>query len=102
MPFSSSPRPSPTSLQSNSLESNNFPIYKEASSFREKEAFREIIELGFLSYYKDFKLLLCSKCFLAINPTTSQPHIVRHILLYTKEELESIVSKALLVFNSLE
>ena len=45
----------------------NFLIFKEASSFKEKEAFQEIKELVFLSYYKDFKLVLCSKCLLGLN-----------------------------------
>ena len=31
--------------------SNNFSIFKEASYFKEKEAFKEIKELIFLSYY---------------------------------------------------
>ena len=37
---------------------NNFSVFKEASNFKEKEAFNKIRELGFLSYYKDFKLVL--------------------------------------------
>ena len=82
--------------------SNNFSTYKEASSFLEKEAFIEIKELGFLSYYRDFKLLLCSKCFLGLNSTAFKSHIIKHIKLYTKEEINSIVSRALLVYSSLE
>ena len=46
-----------------------FPYFVEAKSFREKEAFKEIEELVFLSYYKDFKLLLCLSCFYSIFPT---------------------------------
>jgi Orsellinic acid/F9775 biosynthesis cluster protein D len=97
-----------TALQSSSIQStslilsNNFSIYQEASSFREKETFIEIEELGFLSYYRDFKLLLCSECFLAINPTSFQSHIARHIKLYTKQQRESIISRALLVYSTLE
>ena len=92
-----------TSLESTSpILSNNSSICGEASSFKEKDAFKEIKELGFLSYYKDFKLLLCSKCFLAINSTIFRSHIIKHIKLYTKEKRDSIVFKALVVFNSLE
>jgi hypothetical protein len=31
--------------------------------FKEKKAFKNIKELAFLSYYKEFKLLLYSSCF---------------------------------------
>ena len=39
-------------------------------SFKEKEAFKDIKELAFLNYYKEFKLLLYSSCFSAIFPFT--------------------------------
>jgi hypothetical protein len=91
------------SPRSNPLDfSNNFSIYKEASSFKEKESFKEIKELVFLSYYKDFKLLLCSKCSLAIYSTAFKSHIIKHLKLFPKEEKASLLDQALLVYNSLE
>ena len=80
----------------------NFLIFKEASCFREKEAFKEIKELGFLSYYKDFKLLLCSKCSIAIYSVAFKNHLIKHIKLYAKEQKDSILSRALVIFYSLE
>jgi len=90
------------SISSSSDFNINFLTFKEASSFREKETFKEIKELGFLSYYKDFKLLLCSKYSLGLISSTFKSHLIKHIKLYTKEEKDSIVSRALIIFNSLE
>ena len=81
---------------------NNFSVFKEASSFKEKEAFNKIRELGFLSYYKDFKLVLCSKCFLGLNSTAFKSHIIKHLLLLLKKEKDSLIAQALLVYKDLE
>ena len=90
------------SISSSSDFNINFLTFKEASSFREKETFKEIKELGFLSYYKDFKLLLYSKCSLGLISSTFKSYLIKYIKLYTKEEKDSIVSRALIIFNSLE
>ena len=90
------------SLSSSIDFSNNFSVFKEANSFREKEAFNKIRELGFLSYYKDFKLVLCSKCFLGLNSTAFKSHIVKYLLLLPKKEKDSLIAQALLVYKDLE
>jgi hypothetical protein len=43
------------------------------------EAFKEIKELGFLSYYTDFKLILCSICNSAIVSSSFKDHLNKHI-----------------------
>ena len=88
---------------SNSVNfSNNFSVFKEVNSFKEKEAFNQIKELGFLSYYKDFKLVLCSKCFLDLNSTAFKSHIIKHLLLLPKKKKDLLIAQALLVYKDLE
>jgi Orsellinic acid/F9775 biosynthesis cluster protein D len=67
-----------------------------------KEAFEKIKELGFLSYYSDFKLVLCSICRLGLISSAFKGHIQKHIKLYKKEEKFFILSQALEIFNKLE
>jgi superfamily II DNA helicase RecQ len=81
--------------------SNIFAYYLKTSSFKEKYAFKNIKELDFLSYYKDFKLILCSKCFIAINLNFIS-HLIKHLKDYSNKEKASLKSKAILVYNSLE
>jgi hypothetical protein len=50
------------SICSTSIPSTSIPSTLLTSSFKEKEAFKAIKELDFLSYYLDFKLILCSIC----------------------------------------
>ena len=72
--------------------------------FQEKEAFKDIEELVFLSYYKEFKLLLCSSCFLAIYPSISafKSHLLRDLKLVPLELRTSIISRALEIFKGLK
>ena len=81
-----------------------FPYFVEAKSFREKEAFKEIEELVFLSYYKDFKLLLCSSCFCSIFPslTAFKSYLLQDLKLVPLIEQKSIIERALVLFKSLE
>ena len=62
--------------------------------FKEKEAFKDIEELAFLSYYKEFKLLLCSSCFSAIYSSTSafKSHLLGDLKLVPLELYTSIIS----------
>ena len=73
-------------------------------SFNEKEAFKDIEELAFLSYYKEFKLLFCSSCFSAIFPSTSvfKSHLLGDLKLIPLELRTSIISQALEIFEKLE
>jgi hypothetical protein len=72
-----------------------------SSNFSTK-TFQEIKELVFLSYYKDFKLLVCSKCLLGLNPSAFQSHISKHLKIYPREERSSLISQAMTIFTSLE
>ena len=73
-------------------------------SFEEKEAFKNIEELAFLSYYKEFKLLLCSSCFSAIFPSISafKSHLSGDLKLVPANLRTSIISQALEIFKKLE
>ena len=72
--------------------------------FKEKEAFKNIEELAFLSYYKEFKLLLCSLYSSAIFPSIStfKSHLLRDLKLVPLELRTSIISRALEIFKELE
>ena len=88
---------------SNSIDlSLVFTIFQEINSFKKREAFKEIKELVFLSYYKDFKLIFCSTCAFALITTAFKSHLLKHLKLFPKIERESIIHQALLIFNNLE
>jgi hypothetical protein len=72
--------------------------------FKEKEAFKNIKELAFLYYYKEFKLLLYSSCFSAIYSSISafKSHLLRDLKLVPLELYTSIISQALNIFKELE
>ena len=81
-----------------------FLIFKETSSFKEKKAFNIIKELDFLLYYKDFKLLLCNRCFCPIFPLIKafKSHLNKDLSLIPLKERKILISQALLIFNILE
>ena len=81
-----------------------FLTFKETSSFQEKKAFNTIKELGFLSYYKDFKLLLYNSYFCPIFPSIKafKSHLNKDLSLIPLKEKKSLISQALLIFNTLE
>ena len=91
-----------STLSSASALLPSFPVFTEFKEFKEKEAFKNIKELVFLSYYKDFQLVLCSKCSFALNLSGFKSHINKHLKVFPKEEKNALLSKALLVFNILE
>jgi hypothetical protein len=75
-------------------------VLKEFKSFEEFKVF--LSHLQGLSYYKDFKLLLCSSCKIALNPANFKGHFVRHFLdLKGKAKIEAI-SRATSVLQELE
>ena len=69
-----------------------FPQLKEFSDF--------LPNLSFLSYYIDFKLLLCATCSSAINPSNYKGHLEKH--LKNIKEKKQFLSKGLAVLQSLE
>jgi Orsellinic acid/F9775 biosynthesis cluster protein D len=87
-----------SSISSSSI----IPSFLIASSFKEKEAFKEIKELDFLSYYKDFNLILCSICKLGLVPSSFKRHLIKHIKLYKPKQKSLILSKAIIILNNLE
>ena len=83
--------------------SSLFFIYLEDKEFKEVSAFNGIKELSFLSYYKDFKLLLCSSYNLTIHPINIKGHLLKHyLLLKRKDEKEAFITRALKVIEGLE
>ena len=81
-----------------------FSIFKEVKSFKEKEAFNSLKELDFLSYYKDFELLLCEQCLCPIFPSFKafKSHLIKDLSLIPSKETKDLMSKALFIFNILE
>ena len=72
--------------------------------FKEREAFKNIKELVFLSYYKEFKLLLYSLYFSTIFPLilTFKSHLLRDLKLIPLELYTFIISYILEIFKELE
>ena len=72
--------------------------------FKEREAFKDIKELAFLSYYKEFKLLLYSLYFSTIFPLilTFKSHLLRDLKLVSLKLYTSIISYILEIFKELE
>jgi superfamily II DNA helicase RecQ len=65
----------------------SFPIFEEFYEFQESHAFQEFPELSFLSYYSDFKLVICSSCKIGINNSNISSHFKSdHFSSYSKEE----------------
>lgn len=59
-----------------------------------REGLREFRELGCLSYNRDFKLLLCSSCSLAVNPLNIKGHVLKHYPPFIKgKEKRAFTSK---------
>ena len=72
--------------------------------FKEREAFKDIKELAFLSYYKEFKLLLYSLYFSTIFPLilTFKSYLLRDLKLIPLELYTFIISYTLKIFKELE
>ena len=98
---------SSTSFFSTYYKSSKLQEYKELNAFHllqeeEVEGLKEFKELKCISYYKEFKLLLCSSCSLAINPLNLRGHLLKHCPLLKGKEKISFVNKALAFIKKLE
>jgi len=80
-----------------------FLIFKKNQCFLEKEAFNIIQELGFLSYYKDFKLLLYNRCFYPIFPSLKafKSYLNKDLSLIPLKERKLIILQALEIMKTL-
>ena len=65
----------------------NFQIFKNTNTFQEKYTFIKIKELDFLSYYKDFKLLLCFTYQIAFGITfrSFKAYLLKYLNIYFKK-----------------
>jgi hypothetical protein len=70
-------------------ESKGFKELKEFKSFREFKGFLSYLHV--LSYYKDFGLLLCSSCNIALNPANCTGHFAKHFLYLKGKAKEEVV-----------
>jgi hypothetical protein len=81
-------------------ESKGFKGLKEFKSFKEFKGFLSCLRV--LSYYKDFKLLLCSSCNLALNPANLKGHFAKHFLDCIGKAKEDVVLRATSILQELE
>jgi len=81
---------------------SSFAFFSTFKSFQEKEVFQNIKELNFLSYYQDFKLIICSKCSQALISSGIQNHLEKDLKNIKIQERRLIISKAMNILNSLE
>jgi hypothetical protein len=58
--------------------------------------------LDFISYYKDFKLLLCSSCNIALNLAQFKGHFTKHFLGTKGKAKDKLVLKAISILQELE
>jgi hypothetical protein len=80
--------------------SKGYKVLKEFKSLEEFKVF--LSHLQGLSYYNDFKLLLCSSCNIALNPTNLKGHFARYFLdLKGKAKAEAVL-RAIGVLQELE
>lgn len=61
-----------------------FKGFKAFKGFKEFKAFLKSI--GFLSYYANFRALLCANCFIRINPSNLKGHLAKHFLRVSSRE----------------
>jgi hypothetical protein len=58
--------------------------FKDLQSVQESKGFKGfkgfLSYLHVLSYYKDFRLLLCSSCNIAVSPVNFKGHLAKHFL----------------------
>jgi hypothetical protein len=81
-------------------ESKGFRRLRAFKSFKEFTGF--LSHLHVLSYYKDFRLLLCSSCDIAVNPANFKGHFAKHFLDLKGKAKEDIVLRAISVLQELE
>jgi hypothetical protein len=73
-------------------------------SFNKKEGFKDIKELTFFNYYKEFKLLFYSFCFFVIFPFISvfKSHLLRDLKLIPLKLYIFTISQVLKIFEKLK
>jgi Orsellinic acid/F9775 biosynthesis cluster protein D len=81
-------------------DSKGFKELKEFKSFKEFEGFLSYLHV--LSYYKDFKLLLCSSCNIALSPANLKGHLAKHFLDLKGKVKEGVILKAISILQELE
>jgi len=80
-----------------------FKSYREGGGFKEKEPFKESAKLSsFLSYYKEFQLILCLECSLAIKPANYKGHLEKHFRGIGSKEKKGLIEKSLSILKGLE
>jgi hypothetical protein len=77
--------------------------HQELSKFKSFEEFKGFLShLRVLSYYKDFGLLLCSSCNIALNPAHFKGHFAKHFLDLKGKAKEDAISQAISILQELE
>jgi superfamily II DNA helicase RecQ len=78
--------------------------YKALEEFKEFKEFEEFLgNLSFMSYYRDFDLLLCSPCSLSLNPSSYRGHLANYHFRGIKgKEREALIARAIGVLSTLE
>ena len=76
--------------------------YKELKEFKSFQEFQEFLKhLSFITYYKDFQLLLCSSCSTSINPTFYKGHFAKHFIGFKGKEKDKVILRAISILNEL-
>ena len=81
-------------------DSKGFKELKEFKLFEEFKGF--LSHLHVLSYYKDFKVLLCSSCKIAISPANFKGHLAKHSLDLKGEAKGDTIRRAISILQELE
>jgi hypothetical protein len=77
--------------------------FKELKKFKSFEEFKGFLShLHVLSYYTDFKVLLCSSCNAAISPANFKGHLAKHFLDLKGKAKEDITLRAISILQELE
>ena len=77
-----------------------FKEFKAFKGFKEFKAFLNIID--FLSYYTNFRALLCADCAIGIKPANLKGHLAKHFTRVSNKERNQVVSKAISIIQLLE
>jgi hypothetical protein len=77
--------------------------FKELKKFKSFEEFKGFLShLRVLSYYEDFKVLLCASCNTAISPVNLKGHLAKHFLDLKGKVKEDIILRAISILQELE
>jgi hypothetical protein len=81
----------------------DFKGFKELKKFKSFKKFKGFLSyLYVLFYYKDFKVLLCSSCKIAVSPTNFKSHLAKHFLDLKGRAKEDIILRAISILQELE